>query len=445
MASPAKRPRIVDLEEEFFVLRRNTTISFDDTRLKVLSKQKLLPSWNKGVVYWMSRDCRVQDNWAMLFAQDVAVSFQVPLHVCFCLTRNLTMRQFHFLIEGLKHVEAECKMLNISFHLLDDSGDMVLVDWIKQHSIGLVVCDFNPLNVPMQCVENVRKRMPKDAVFVQVDAHNIVPCWVAHAKMASQAYQFRSAVNQLIPRYLTEFPSVVMHPYDSTTSSIDWQAVLESRDTNMHVKPVKWAAAGYRNAVLALEEFFRYNHKKYDYRDKPNRDLSDLTPWLSCGQISAQRVMLYAQSTGIRMDLFIHRELADNFCYYNRQYNKMEGAPVWAQRTLFKHKNDRRPFIYSLSQLDMGKTHDALWNDAQQQLVQTGKMPEFMRMYWAKKLLEWTPSPESALKYAIFFNNHYSIDGRDPGVYASCMSAICGVHDRAFAERPVFGKIRYDV
>ncbi|AUA60323.1 DNA photolyase [Operophtera brumata nucleopolyhedrovirus] len=455
MASPSKRPRIVDLEEEFSVLRSNTPKSFEDSRLKVLSKQTVLPLWSKGVVYWMSRDCRVQDNWAMLFAQDVALSLQLPLHVCYCLTQNfldVSMRQFHFLTEGLKLVEAECKELNISFHMLDDSGDKVLVDWIKEHEIGIVVCDFNPLNEPMQCVNNVRSAIPKNAVLVQVDAHNIVPCWAAYGKMASQALHFRRALNNLLPLYLTEFPPVVAHPFTSFhSSSIDWQSMLETRDVNKHVKPIEWATAGYHNAVKALEEFFRYNHKKYDLlKKKQDRDdvLGNLSPWLHFGQISAQRIMLYARSTGADIDIFIEeffirRELADNFCFYNRKYNKLDGAPQWAQKTLLKHKEDKRSYIYDLRELSEAETHDPLWNAAQLELVHTGKMHGFMHMYWAKKILEWTSLPQLALRLAIFFKNHYSIDGRDPRGYVSCMEAICGLHDKGFPERRVFGKIRY--
>lgn len=170
------------------------------------------------------------------------------------------------------------------------------------------------------------------------------------------------------------------------------------------------------------------------------------------GQISVQRTILcvqeykskYSESVAAFCEeAIVRRELADNFCFYNEKYDKVEGTNDWAIKSLNAHRKDKREYIYTLEQFEKGRTHDDLWNAAQKQLVKMGKMHGFLRMYWAKKILEWTESPEQALKFAIYLNDRYNLDGRDPNGYVGCMWSICGIHDQGWAERAVFGKIRY--
>lgn len=142
-------------------------------------------------------------------------------------------------------------------------------------------------------------------------------------------------------------------------------------------------------------------------------------------------------------EAIVRRELSDNFCYYNKNYDNLKGLASWALETLNVHRKDKRPYIYTDQELDEAKTHDDLWNSAQIQLRNEGKMHGFLRMYWAKKILEWTPTPEDALRMAIYLNDRYSMDGRDPNGYVGCMWSIGGIHDQGWAERAVFGKIRY--
>jgi deoxyribodipyrimidine photo-lyase len=142
-------------------------------------------------------------------------------------------------------------------------------------------------------------------------------------------------------------------------------------------------------------------------------------------------------------ELIIRRELSDNFCFYNPDYDEFKGFPDWAKKTLDEHRKDTREYVYSLKEFEAGQTHDELWNAAQMEMVKKGKMHGYMRMYWAKKILEWTASPEEALKTAISLNDKYELDGRDPNGYVGISWSIGGVHDRAWGERPIFGKIRY--
>merc|ERR1711907_3919 len=139
----------------------------------------------------------------------------------------------------------------------------------------------------------------------------------------------------------------------------------------------------------------------------------------------------------------VRSELADNFCFYNPNYDQLSGASGWAQETLEVHTADPRPHLYTLEQLEKGETHEDLWNASQLQMVKDGKMHGFLRMYWAKKILEWSPDPATALKWSIELNDKYELDGRDPNGYVGCAWSIMGIHDMGWTERPIFGKIRF--
>jgi deoxyribodipyrimidine photo-lyase len=189
-----------------------------------------------------------------------------------------------------------------------------------------------------------------------------------------------------------------------------------------------------------------------DGRNDPAREgQSSLSPYLHFGQIAAQRVALDVEDApagqkakeAFLEELIIRRELADNFCYYNPYYDAFAGFPQWARKTLDEHRDDFREYLYTLAQFEQAQTHDNLWNAAQREMVKTGKMHGYLRMYWAKKILEWTPSPEKALEVAIYLNDRYELDGRDPNGYTGIAWSLGGVHDRAWGERKVFGKIRY--
>ncbi|AIU41370.1 dna photolyase [Sucra jujuba nucleopolyhedrovirus] len=453
----------------YFELSRvlNASQKCDRSRVRVLSRVDKLDNTRRGgVVYWMSRDSRVQDNWALIHAQELANELSQPLYVVFCLTAgflNATKRQFAFLLDGLKEVQKDCRRLNIEFVLLDGSGDLVLTPWVEAHNISAVVCDFNPLRNVLDWVNSVQGQLPDNVYFAQVDAHNVVPCWIASFKQEYTARTFRSKINRVLDQYLKPFPPVLEHKFSATNKNnavINWEQLLDTRIADKHVSPVEWARAGYCEALLVLADFVKKNLLCYsDKRNDPTvQAQSNLSPWYHFGQISVQRVILFLRSNSdflpvslqckknVEMyieECLVRRELADNFCYYNKHYDCIEGAPAWAQQTLHAHASDRRDFCYTREQWDQALTHDPLWNAAQRQLKREGKMHGFMRMYWAKKILEWSASPAEALQHAIFFNDYYSLDGRDSNGYVGCMWSICGVHDQGWKERKVFGKIRY--
>lgn len=188
------------------------------------------------------------------------------------------------------------------------------------------------------------------------------------------------------------------------------------------------------------------------FRNDPTANAqSNLSPYLHFGQLAAQRVALQLQTHNAPIkaeeafleELLVRRELSDNYCFYSPHYDSCAGFPAWAQATLSAHRKDPREYRYSLDALELSHTHDTLWNAAQREMVLSGKMHGYLRMYWAKKILEWSASPEEALTSAIYLNDKYELDGRDPNGYTGIAWSIGGVHDRAWNERDVFGKIRY--
>ncbi|XP_036410274.1 CPD photolyase [Megalops cyprinoides] len=448
------------LESEVAEARRGAQgVKFNERRLRHLSEAQKVKQGTQGVLYWMSRDQRVQDNWALIYAQQVAVTEELPLHVCFCLqpqSPDATLREYGFILKGLEEIAKECNVLGIEFHLLLGTAGEVLPGFVRDWSLGAVVTDFSPLRIPLKWVEDVKKGLPSDVPFIQVDAHNIVPCWVASDKQEYSARTIRGKITKLLPEFLTQFPLVDKHPHCASKPAkpVDWAHTLSTVEVDRSVGAVEWARPGTAAGMAMLESFVDARLRDYaSERNNPNSDaLSQLSPWIHFGHISAQRAVLQVQRDGPNRaqsvpafveELVVRRELADNFCFYNKNYDKVEGASDWAQKTLKDHAKDPRQYVYSREQLEKAKTHDKLWNAAQYQMVTEGKMHGFLRMYWAKKILEWTSSPEEALAIAIYLNDRYELDGRDPNGFVGCMWSICGIHDQGWQERPVFGKIRY--
>jgi deoxyribodipyrimidine photo-lyase len=219
------------------------------------------------------------------------------------------------------------------------------------------------------------------------------------------------------------------------------------------VRPVQVIKAGADSAMDTLGSFLEERLSSYAVgRNDPNAHAqSGLSPYLHFGQISAQRVALEAQrfdghvasQEAFLEELIVRRELSDNFCFYNANYDSLAAFPAWARSSFNQHRQDPRPHLYSRDNFESAATHDRLWNAAQIEMVVSGKMHGYLRMYWAKKILEWSETPEDALTAALYLNDKYELDGRDPNGYAGVAWSIGGVHDRPWFERDVFGKVRY--
>jgi deoxyribodipyrimidine photo-lyase len=411
---------------------------------------------NGPVIYWMSREQRVHDNWALLFTQQIALEKKKPLAVIFNLVPDFleaTIRQYGFMLEGLLEVESELSRYNIPFFLLYGEPEKEIPKFIKNYNASTLVSDFDPLRIKRIWKKEVAKKI--EIPFYEVDAHNIVPCLYVSNKTEFAAYTIRPKIHKLLPEFLDEFSSIkkMSKVASLTADKVDWENVIRSLKVNREVKEVEWIKPGESAAALSLKNFLENRFEQYaEDRNDPNKNaLSNLSPYLHFGQISAQRIALTVQqlyqnspsADTFLEELIVRRELSDNFCYFNSKYDSFEGFHEWAKETLNKHRKDKREFVYSLAEFEQAQTHEDLWNAAQKELLVTGKMHGYMRMYWAKKILEWSKSPEEALRIAIYLNDKYELDGRDPNGYVGCAWSIGGVHDRAWAERPVYGKIRY--
>ncbi|XP_019860679.1 PREDICTED: deoxyribodipyrimidine photo-lyase-like [Amphimedon queenslandica] len=410
--------------------------SFNMKRCRLITKPTAgKSSIVKGpVLYWMSRDQRVQDNWGLVYSQELANKHGVPLLVAFTLVPKFldaTWRQYSFMMSGLQEVEKELLKLKIPFHLLLGKAQSCLPPFIAKESVSVVVCDFSPLRVSLGWVKETGAELDKIKVpLVQVDAHNIVPVWLASDKQEYAARTLRNKIHKFLPEFLTEFPLVTLHTHNSklTMKSTNWIKAKESLEVDMTVSEVSWATPGTNAGLKVLDDFCTKRLKFFAaQRNDPNKDsLSNLSPWFHFGQVGVQRAILKVKSYSSKHsesvsayieEAVVRRELADNFCYYNPHYDSISGAAQWAQDTLKAHKKDKREYIYTQEQFESSSTHDPLWNAAQLQMVQEGKMHGFLRMYWAKKILEWTSSPEEGLRIAIYLNDKYEIDGRDPNGY----------------------------
>lgn len=408
------------------------------------------------IVYWMSREQRAQDNWALLHAQDLARAAGTPLGVVFCLAPSFlgaTARQYGFLLKGLEETARSLKKLNIPFFLLKGDPATELPRFLQQHKAGALVTDFDPLNIKRAWKARVAKkiRIP----FYEVDAHNIVPCWIASPKQEYAAYTFRPKILRLLPDYLLPFPKLTKHTYawQGTAPPFNWKTVFRGLRIDHSIPEVTWLRPGAEAALKLLRAFSIKQLRDYDKKrnDPAQQGQSNLSPYLHFGQLAAQRVALEVlrssasehAKTAFLEELIIRRELSDNFCFFRADYDSTDCFPAWAKKSLTRHRRDAREYVYTMKQLEQGKTHDNLWNAAQLEMVIRGKMHGYLRMYWAKKILEWTRSPEEAMRIAISLNDKYELDGRDPNGYAGIAWCMGGLHDRAWGERKIFGKIRY--
>jgi len=409
------------------------------------------------VVYWMQRDQRAQDNWALLYAQAQAKERGVQLAVVFNLVEsygNASMRQYDFMLQGLKKTAVELAQKHIPFVLLHGNPTETIPAFVKKYAVGELVCDFNPLREPQTWSTNVAQSL--SIKMTEVDAHNIVPCRVVSDKQEYAAYTFRPKIHKQLKDFLTDFPALetAQKTGDIVASAIDWEELLQNCTADDTVTPVDWLIPGTYAAKMRAQEFISQQLDQYDEkRNDPNEQgVSHMSPYLHFGQLSAQW-LAYQINTATEAsregrdvyleELVVRRELTDNFCFYNAEYDKVAGAHAWAQKTINEHAQDKREYLYERKELETGQTHDELWNAMQIQMVHEGKMHGWCRMYWAKKILEWSPNTQTAIDRALYLNDKYELDGNDPNGVVGVMWSICGVHDRAWTERPIFGKIRY--
>lgn len=427
----------------------------------VLKRTRLLQAGEekqrRPVVYWMSRDQRALDNYALLFAMQKAKSLHAPLAVLFCIVGeflNATNIHFAFMLHGLKETAEYLAQIGIPLFVLIGNPEDEIPRALNAMNVSVLVTDFDPLKIKRQWKSAALKNL-KCSTY-EVDAHNVVPCFAASDKAEYSAFTFRKKVANRLSEFLVEFPPIekkVEGLAEKPLGAVLIDDVLkkfEEPATNSTL--LRFFRPGYKEGMRVLKNFIE--NKLDNYAKLKNDVLADaesaLSPYIHFGQVSAQRIALEVKNSGRNPEsvaafleqLIIRRELADNFCYYNPDYDSVKGFPLWARQTLLKHKNDRREFVYTLDEFENAKTHDEVWNAAQIELKIRGKIHNYLRMYWGKKILEWSCDAASALDIGNHLNNKYALDGRDPNGYVGVAWCIGGVHDRPFVERPVIGKIR---
>lgn len=422
------------------------------------------PNTAAPVLYWMSRDQRLADNWALLAAAQAAAASGAPLGVAFNLVPAFLgagARQFGFMLRGLAELHAALDGTGIAFFLVrGDPGDTIPA-LAQRVGAGRVFTDYSPLRLSRAWKAAVAAKL--NVPFYEVDAHNVVPVWAASDKKEVGARTLRPKIHRALPEFLTEFPALpTLIPWgkgkggEPAPDPIDWPAVIdEATAAGAAVPEVTWLPPGEAAGRARMDAFLggpalaRYDAQR---NDPGAGALSNLSPYLHFGQLGGQRLALAtlaakprarAAADALFEESVVRRELSDNYCHYEPNYDSLDGAAGWARETLEVHAADAREFTYTRAQFEAASTHDDLWNAAQRELTVLGKMHGFMRMYWAKKILEWSPTPAEALATAIHLNDTYELDGRDPSGYVGCMWSICGVHDMGWTERRVFGKIRF--
>jgi len=406
------------------------------------------------VLYWMQTAQRVSCNHALTCAASIANKLDLPLLVFFGLTNNYpdaNLRHFQFMLEGLAETSEELKKRNIKMivWMIDPVEGVVNL----AADAAAVITDFGYLKISEDWI--YRAALEIKSKFIAVESNVIVPVRSASTNEEYSAATFRPKIKRLINLYLNRVQDVrVSHTsLDFKFKSVNLNSpasIMDEMNIDTSVAPVDWIKGGTSKAVRLLNSFIK--QKLDDYPEKRNHPSSDfssnMSPYLRFGQISpvyiAQKI-LETESPGRDFfldELIIRRELSFNFVYYNNNYDNINSLPAWAINSLLKHESDARRIIYSKIEFEKARTHDIYWNAAQTELLTTGKMHNYMRMYWGKKIIEWTDGPETAFEYMVYLNNKYSLDGGDPNSYAGI--AWCfGKHDRPWGERSIFGKIRY--
>ncbi|MFO7814855.1 MAG: deoxyribodipyrimidine photo-lyase [Halanaerobiales bacterium] len=410
---------------------------------------------NKYIIYWMQSAQRVKENPALDYAANKANDLEVPLIVFFNLSDQFpeaNYRHYYFMLEGLKDVKSELEERGIGL-IIKKGQPAKNLQSLSKKAI-MVISERGYLRTERLWRKQVAQSI--DCRFVVVNTNTIVPVDIVTDKEEYGAYTIRKKIQNKIERFvdISQLKKLKIKSLRNEFKSInldDIEQLLSKLNIDRSVTRSSIFKGGSKRAVCMLNNFLENKLRLYEnYGSSPDHDLtSKLSPYLHFGQISPSYIYKKIKEKDIEAEdyleqLIVRRELSFNFIYFNKEYDTKLSKilPNWAIETLQQHSNDQREYIYSLKELENYDTHDNYWNAAQKEMVLSGYMNGYMRMYWGKKILEWTPSPQKAYEFALFLNNKYFLDGRDPNSYAG-VAWIFGKHDRAWKERNIYGKVRY--
>lgn len=406
------------------------------------------------MLYWMQASQRTQYNHALEYAIHQSNKLKKPLIVYFGLTESFpdaNQRHYFFLLEGLKEVEESLNDMNIQFVVLKRSPEIGAVEMAENSS--MVVTDRGYLDIQRKWRNHVADKIK--CSLIQVESDVVVPLETASYKEEYSAATFRKKIKNYMNYFLVPLKreESLIHEKDLEFPSFPIKNIkktLSKLKIDKSVVEVNSLHGGTSHALKHLDNFLRNKLDGFSqYRNDPTLDYySNMSPYLHFGQISPLYITLMVKNTNSPSEkayleeLIVRRELSMNFVFYNPNYNNFNCLPHWAKKTLIEHEKDKREYLYSVNALESADTHDPYWNAAQQEMLHTGKMHGYMRMYWGKKILEWVKSPIEAFNIAIYLNNKYEIDGRDANGFTGVAWCL-GKHDRAWRERKILGKVRY--
>ncbi|MFO7713655.1 deoxyribodipyrimidine photo-lyase [Desulfosarcina sp.] len=410
------------------------------------------------VLYWMQQSQRAQDNPALEFAIVQANRLDLPVLVAFALTDGYpeaNLRHYRFMLEGL--VETQRQLADRGIGMVVQKGDPVTVIGPLTGRCAMLVCDVGYTRHQRAWRQALSRTAPCRSVAVEGDA--VVPVGVVSPKAEYAARTLRPKIHSHLKPFLVPCPcyrpkhsSLEIVPQGLDLGAID--TILDGLDIDRSVPAVtQFFRGGPVEAKKRVRRFITSHLHRYAvHRNQPQTgDTSHMSPYLHFGQISPVFLALQidhasqgspADRAAYLEELIVRRELALNFVFYTPDYDSYGCLPAWAQKTLAVHGADRRETLYDRQTLEGAKTHDPYWNAAMAEMRHTGFMHSYMRMYWGKKLIEWSSTPQEAYATALALNNRYFLDGRDPNSFAG-VGWVFGLHDRAWFERDIFGKVRY--
>ena len=431
------------------------TKEIQEERVRQLNEKEIVEG--DYVLYWMQEAQRAEYNHALEYAVQRANELGQPLLVIFGLMADYpeaNLRHYAFLLEGLQDVKEGLKERNIKFVVRRGSPDEVALDAGKNAS--LIVCDMSYLSLQKEWREKVAEGA--DCLVVQVETEVVVPVELASDKQEHAARTLRPKIQEHLDEFLvelepTEIDKQSLNMKDDGLDLSNVEEILDDMKLDRSVESVSHLyRGGTREAKKILERFLESKLDTYvEHRNQSQTDdVSHMSKYLHYGHISPIYVALKIQDANPPQEdldsyleeLIIRRELSMNFCHYIPDYDEFSNLPDWAKKILKDHASDEREYVYAREQLENAQTHDEYWNAAMNEMRYTGYMHNYMRMYWGKKILEWSVTPEEAYETTLYLNNKYFVDGRDPNSYAN-VAWVFGQHDRGWQERAVFGKVRY--
>jgi deoxyribodipyrimidine photo-lyase len=426
-----------------------------EARLKPLNQKGVCAG--RFVLYWMQQSQRAEFNHALEYAVKLANDLGLPLLVVFGLTKNYpdaNMRHYMFMLEGLAQTQKTLE--NRGIRMIVREGHPPDIALEQGLSAAAVICDRGYLRHQKIWRDELVAKAP--CLVIQVESDVVVPVGEVSRKAEYAARTIRPRIKKNLDKFLKPVHELSLK-VDSLGIQMD-EIDLSSPETvirNLGVDREVFAVTplfqgGTNHARDRFERFLRENLDQYDHHSNQPQtdDISHMSPYLHFGQISPVYLALKVTGSGAESNskdafteqLVVRRELAINYVEYTPYYDQFGAIPEWAQKTLNDHRGDSRPVSYTCYQMENAQTHDEYWNAAMQEMKYTGFMHNYMRMYWGKKILEWSKTPEEAFRTALHLNNKYFLDGRDPNSYTG-VGWLFGIHDRPFRERSIFGKIRY--